>query len=240
MKLSARLAILLTVIVAALGFAACSNDSTPAVGGMPNNVCYDFVTLVSTGDNGTVFEFRKNGDSQLITLTAYVKIDTERIKVGSRLIICYVPSGGQLPYQSGAITLYGIAQVVNGTPQPATSEEIMSLQGDPLTVKTIARSGNFIDIWAEAYGAEDGVSLSLYLDEATADSEYPATYLIYGKGDGETRLRQVYASFDVNGLLSLPGCKGVKVTYYGSAGSGTVCFDKESVLPLRPDGNETE
>lgn len=239
MKSSSRLIIWLTVVLAAFGLVACSNDD-PAPGDMPDNVCYDFVTLVSTGDSGTVFEFRKNGDSQLITLTAAVKIDTERIKIGERLIICYVPSGGQLPYQSGAITLYGIAFVINGTPQAATSEEVMSLQGDPLTIKTIARSGNFIDIWAEAYGAEEGVSLSLYLDEATADSEYPATYLIYGKGDGETRLRQVYASFDINDLLSRPGCKGVKVTYYGSAGSGTVCFDKESVLPLDPDGNETE
>ena len=240
MKLSARLAILLTVIVAALGFTSCSNDSNPIVGGLPDNVCYDFVTLVSTGDTGTVFEFRKNGDSQLITLTAYVRIDTERIKPGERLIICYVPSGGQLPYQSGAITLYGIAQVVNGSPLPATSEEIMSLHGDPLTVRTIARSGNFIDIRAEAYGGESDVSLTMYLDEATADSEYPSTYLVYGKGDGEVRLRQVYASFDISSLLSRPGCKGVRVTYSGSAGSGTVCFDKESVLPLRPGGNTEE
>lgn len=224
-------------MIAALVFTGCSSDSDVS-DGRPDNLCYDFVTLVSTGDRGTVFEFRKNGDSQLITLTAAVKIDTERIAVGSRLIICYVPAGGQMPYQSGAISLYGIAQVVNGVPQPATLAAIEALKCDPLTVKTISRSGNYIDVWAEGYGAGEDVTVALYVDESTVGSDYPSTYLIYDAGDTEGTLHQVYASFDIDNLLSQPDCKGVKVTYYGRKGCETVCFDRESVLPLRPDGND--
>lgn len=224
-------------MIAALVFTGCSSDSGP-VDGMPDNLCYDFVTLVSTGDHGTVFEFRKNGDSQLITLTAAVKIDTERVAVGSRLIICYVPAAGQMPYQSGAIALYGIAPVVNGEPVPATLDGIMDLKHDPLTVKTLSRSGNYIDMWGEGYGVGEDVTIVLYVDKSTVDTEYPSTYLVYDTGGSEGSLRQVYASFDISDLLSRPLCKGVKVTYFGRTGDETVCFGKDSALPVLPDGNE--
>ena len=105
---SALLAVFFTI---ALGLTSCNTDDDN--GGGVDNLCADFVTFVSTGDQGTVFTFRKSGDSELITLTAPVKVDTQQIKLGSRVIIPYVPSGGQAPYQSGPINLYNITRIIN-------------------------------------------------------------------------------------------------------------------------------
>lgn len=233
MKLFAKLSLILSIIMISVVFTGCNSDDGPGMQ-LPDNLCYDFVTFVSSNEKGSVFEFRKSGDSQLITLTSTTRIDTEKIKPGTRMIIQYLPSGGQQPYQSGPINLYGIAQIINGKPVDKTLAEINAMHFEPMTVRTIERSGNYIDIWAQAFGAGGNISLDLYLDEATADSEYPEAYLIYTFTNIDGTARQIYASFDISDVLALPTSKGIKITYTTPSGKETVRFDKDLSLPIQP------
>ncbi len=233
MKQILKLSIIISIILSAMTFSGCNNNNV-TLPELPDNLCYDFVTFVSSGEKGSVFEFRKNGDSELITLTAAVKIDQESLKPGTRVIIQYLPSGGQQPYQSGAIDLYGIAQIINGKPVEKTLAEINANLGEPLTMKTIARSGNYIDIWADGYGAGTEISLDMYIDKASADSDYPEAYLIYTFRNMDSGRRQIYASFDINDILSRSDCKGLKITYRTNTGFESVRFDKDTLLPIDP------
>lgn len=232
MKLFAKLSLILSIIMIPAGFAGCNDGDDPVQ--LPDNLCYDFVTFVSSDDNGSVFEFRKSGDSELITLTSPTRIDTESIKPGTRLIIQYLPSGGQQPYQSGPIDLYGIAQIINGKPVEKSLAEIEAMSFESMTMRTIGRSGDYIDIWAQAFGAGGDVSLDLYLDEATVGSEYPEAYLIYTFKNIDGGVREVYASFDISDVLSMPTSKGIKISYRTSTGNESVRFDKDMSLPIEP------
>lgn len=231
MKLFTKISIILSIIMISAGFTACNSDDTP---GMPDNTCFDFVTFVSSSDKGSVFEFRKSGDSELITLTAQTRIDSEKIKPGTRLIIQYIPSGGQKPYESGAITLYGIAQVINGKPVEKTHAEIEAMHNEPIKMVTIGRSGNYVDIWAQGFGAGGNYTFEIVLDQETADSEYPEAYLVYTYSNIEGSTRQIYASFDISDVLSKTTSKGININYYTSTGMESSRLDKSMTLPIEP------
>lgn len=236
-KHSISFLIILFAVVLGLSVASCNSEDDGAMK-LPDNLCADFATFVSTNDQGSVFTLRKSGDSELITLTAAVKVDTEQIKPGSRVIIQYVPSGGQEVYQSGPITLYGITRILNEGIEEESLETIESWGHDFLNVHTIARSGQYLDIWAEAVCGTNPKRFVLVVDEATLSDEYPQLYLIFVTDDDQGRTRQVYASFDLSKVWELESCKGATVTYYTNTGTETMTLQKG--LPLQPGGDVIE
>lgn len=238
-KLTTTLLAILFTITLGLGVTSCNKDDN---GGMPipDNICADFVTFVSTNDQGTVFTFRKSGDSDLITLTAAVKVDTEQIKPGSRVIIQYVPSGGQEVYQSGPITLYGITRILNDGIEEEDMETIASWGHDPINVHTIARSGQYLDLWAEANCGSKPKRFVLVADKATLENEYPELYLIFVTDDDLGRTRQIYASFDLSKVWDLETSLGAKLTYYTGSGTETMTLHKSTRVPLQPGEDVVE
>lgn len=232
-KFTSRLFAALIICFLGLFSSSCNSESNQQY--VPDNICYDFVTFVSTSENGSVFTFRKSNDSNLITLTAAVKIDTEKIKPGTRVIIQYVPSGGQAPYESGPINLYGIALITNGDVEAKPLTEIESWQNERFKMQTITRSGNYIDVWFEAALSQKPKRFMIVADEATMDNEYPELYLVFETDRNMGNIRQVYGSFDMSKVWEQPSCKGVTVHYNTYNGNETVKFEKPTQLPIIPE-----
>lgn len=227
------------IITLFFGLAAtsCNSDSGNNI---LDNMSADFVTFVSTDNNGSVFTFQKSGDSPLITLTAAIKVDTEQIKPGSRVILYYIPSGGQGAYKSGPVDVINIVRILNAGVEEASMETITSWGHDKLNVHTIARSGNYLDLWAEGFVSKEAKRFVLVADKATLADEYPALYLIFVTDDDLGRARQIYASFDLSSVWDLPTSKGVKLTYYTDGGAETMKLDKSDLGPLKPGGDTVE
>ena len=213
-------------LVTGLGLSSCGSDDngTPDI---PDNVCYDFVTFVSTGDRGSVFTFQRGGDTDLITLTAAVKIDTNKIEPGSRVIIQYLPSGGQGVYQSGAIKLFGILPILNEAIETASQDTIESWGHDPVKVRVLARSGEYLDVWVEAVYGKAPQRFVLAADEATLGNEYPELFMIFVPDDDMGRVHQTYASFNLSKVWDLETSKGAKLTYYTDDGAETMTLRKQ-------------
>lgn len=235
-KFISKISAILLAIIIGIGASSCNSDSNN--GYIPDDLCADFVTFVSSNDKGSVFTFQKSGDSELITLVADVKIDTEQIKPGSRVIIQYLPSGGQKPYESGAINLYGISRIFNAGIEEETLATIESWGHNALKVYTIARSGKYLDFWAEGAYVNSPSRFGLYVDNATLENEYPELYLVYVSDNDLGRNRQIYASFDLAKVWDLDTSKGAKVTYYSTNGTETLTLHKPNKEPLQPGTNE--
>lgn len=212
---------------------SCNNENNVGVS-IPDNLCADFVTFVSTNDDGSVFTFQKSGDSELITLTAPVKVDVNQIKPDTRVIIQYLPSGGQQPYQSGPIDLYGITRIVNGGVDKEELSTITTWGYNTLNMMTIGRSGKYLDVWAEAAFGGNPKRFVLAADEATLEDEYPQLYLVFVADDEFARIRPLYASFDLSSVWDLSTSKGVKINYNTASGTETLTLHKSGREPILP------
>lgn len=228
----------LLAIVFCLIFSSCNNDNNNPY--IPGTACYDFVTFVETSETGSVFTFQKSNDSELITLTSAERLNPEKVKPGSRIIIQYIPSGGQDVYQSGPITLYGIAQITNGKTDPMTMDEIRAWPSNRIKMHSISRSGNYIDVWLEANISNAPKRFVIVADQATVNDEYPQLYLIFESDNNVNIPRQVYGSFDLNPVWELNSCKGVQVHYQDVTGDEVVKFEKTSKVPIQPGGDIIE
>ena len=161
-KLKTLPILLLTIFAFALS--SCNDDNHKS---LPDGTMFDIVTLVENNDKGSVFEFRKDGDSPLITLTSERKLDEKEVKVGQRIMIAYVPLSG-VSYVSGSIDLIAYRSVFNG------NIVIDKVSDWKLTheqrVTFINRSGNYINVSAEIYVQNEPKVYNLVLDEKTLDN----------------------------------------------------------------------
>lgn len=217
-----------TAIIAFMS-SSCSDNDKIGSGTLPDNICFDFATFVSSSEDGSVFQLQQSGDSPLITLTTTARVSADQIRPNTRVIIEYVPSGGQAVYQSGPIDLYGIVSITTGNITPRPLSDINSLFVESFKTISLTRTGEYLNVWAEAAYNSKIEKFELLVDETTLENEYPEAYLIF-KPDNGGIYRQVYASFGLNEIWKLPTCKGVKVNYQLASGKTSMKFDKETVI----------
>lgn len=151
------------------------------------------------------------------------------------MIIQYVPADGQQPYQSGAITLFGITEIYNAEVAQEPLSTIESWAYNNLKMMSIARTGQYINVWAQIDIIRDPKRFVLVADEATLGNDYPELYLVFTADDGLSRTYQFYASFDIAKVWNLTTCKGVKVNYNEYGGRKSVTFNKTTLLPTDPE-----
>lgn len=223
MKLTTSVFAIIISVIAGIFTTSCNSETDS--GDIPG-VCYDFATFVSTSDEGTVFTLRKNGDSPLITLTAAVKVDISQLKPDTRVLIKYLPSGGQAPYESGPITLYGLGLIFTGDVDSEPLATIESWKSDVINLKTMTRSGEYLDIEALGDYSSKATKFCLVADEATLNDEYPQLYLVFEGDNGLGYPHQLYASFTLSNVWELPTCKGVTINYHNYSGMETQTFNK--------------
>ena len=224
-RLSKLLALAILPLLALTG---CNNDDptpTPTIFSV-------FATLDPTGDNSSVFSVQEKDDSPVITLTSDRKVDTEILPIGNRCIISYA-NASEKPFVSGAITLYGIQLVANGKVENATEAEIQQLTADPITVRSIGRTGSYINLQCSAPVSLEPKQFGLYVDKASLDTESAKVYVGFrSDAPGTLDDKQFFGSFSIASLLQNPALKQI-IIHYQNNGAKTFVIEK-GPLTIQP------
>lgn len=202
-----------------LALTACnSDDDGPNTGGQRYFI--DIVTYEAGSEQGTTFTFRKDGDSQLITLTTTQRLDPA-FKVGSRLVIQYWPHSNER-FVSGPVSVIQVLHTAgDGAELPEkTAEQTSNWRSNPIKMQSIGRSGNYLNfIFTGAMGNRN-INPSACVDAATVDSDYPVIHIIYGPDDSFTDKEYMFfGSYSIAALWERPSCKGLMVYFKNETGT---------------------
>jgi hypothetical protein len=194
----------------------------------------DIVTLVSTGDAGSLFTFQQDGDSPLISLTSNYVIDSQYVKPGERMMIAYVPTSG-VAYQSGPINLVSYRDIINGKCLEGTASEYSSWGTEEQQIYSLWRTGNYINVHAGAYVKSAPKRYILVADKETLNDALPQLYLLFETDNNQSgALSAIYASFDISDIWNRSNVKGLRVHVNNAMGSNTIAIDKDSKDNLIP------
>ena len=231
---------LLMLPLLAVLMAACSDDDKPTSPTLPSNSLWDIVTVEKITKTSTTFTVRKDADLPLATLVASYSFEGSKdVKEGQRIMIIYT-SDGHPAYTSGGITLYGYrlleqtqAKVLEGT-----STEYSNWQSDPLDMISLWRTGDYINIHANAFchNASRPKRFILVADKATLGKETVQLHVIYEEASHGENRQVVYASIDMEDVWDLPTCKAVEINYFSASGNMKKTFTKSNYTPTpNPD-----
>lgn len=230
---------LMLALAAILAIFTCSCNSDSNNGGgiiIPANTNYDFATLTSTTQSGSVFTLTKANDSEPVTYTSTISLENNKsVKAGDRLVIAYTMAGGQQVYQSGPINLIGYILMDNTDMKVGDYSGVFS--SSPLEMEVITRTGNYINMQMQLYARNNlvGGSVSLVTDPNKLDDPMPELYVVYDNknNDGDNKYL-AYASFDIIDIWSRSTCKGVKVIYQTPNGIKSTTFNNNDVQTPQP------
>lgn len=213
--------------------ASCSDDNNsglPSLDGTFSTI----VTYEGSTDTGSTFTVTEPGTTVLTTFTSIRKFPTEgtgALAKGERVLI-YYKNTAEKRYASGAIDLRGIMKIYNGKAELKTQSEISPLRVDFIDVKTVEMAGEYVDLVATA-AASSAAVFGLYIDEATADDEFPVAYVVFSSDAPSAAERTVYGSFSVADVWNRSTCRGLRVRYNTMSGQRDTTFPKSS-QPIRP------
>lgn len=232
-KLIMAMALTLACIVS--GCNASDNGGGGSV--IPPNTQYDFATLTSTNQSGSIFTLFKANDSSPITYSSTVSLAGKKdLAPGDRLIIAYTTTGILKPYESGPINLLGYIMMNNA------NSTVTDLEGawrsDALEMEVLTRTGPYINMQMQLF-ARDNVTrgeILLVADPNKLDQAVPELFLVYDnpKNYGDNKYL-AYASFDITDIWTRPTCRGVKVTYQTTNGIKSTTFDNNDVVKPEPN-----
>ncbi len=231
-KIISMVAAIITIVIA-----GCNSSDNPGGGVViPPQSLYDFATLFSTNNSGSVFTLNKANDSQTITYSSTVSLASKKdVKPGDRLIIVYTTTDGLKPYESGPINLIGYILLNNA------STEVSDLTGNwsssPVKMDMITRTGTYINMQLQLYARNNSQrgDLMLMVDPATIDQPTPELYLVFDndKNSGDNQYL-AYASFNISEIWTRRTCRAVKVTYQTPDGIKSTTFNNNDVVTPEP------
>ena len=128
------------MILILVGLASCE-DENPS----DEAVLFDIVCLEKASNTGSIFSVAKPGSDEEIMLTASQQIDSRYVKPGDRLLLKYVPMSG-IAYKSGAISIKGYGQIINGTLDTTEESVPDGWNQDPVYLLSAWRAGRFLNI----------------------------------------------------------------------------------------------
>lgn len=197
---------ILMPLAAILTLISCSKDDI----GADNNAQLAMATFVSEDKSGSTFSYQAYDDSPEITLTAPGKTELG-MKKGTRTMLYYTVTRNNSE-NAKTIALQGTMNTFFDSLRIASNENIMQMRGNAVRLKSIWRSGNFINFNIFLQYTGHPRQFLLVVDNATRDKETADLYLIDNTmGVDGTFFRQAYASFFIGNLWNYPRCKRVRV-----------------------------
>lgn len=225
MKIKTSILYLLTALLCTGLMTSCkSNDD----GVDWSNVLYDICTLTSSNPSGSTVTLRKDGDSPLVTLTfANQQVDTERVAVGERFLIAYIPESGTA-YESGPALMYGYMPIYNGVITEGTKDSTDSWATMMQSLQAMWRTGEWINIQTICtYSNDRPARYELVVDKSTLSDDYPRAYLLYeADDDAKANTKEFYASFNIADVWELDHIKGLSVNIYSDGEHKVITFQK--------------
>lgn len=194
-----------------------------------------FATLTGKSETGMSFTTSEYLGSSTITYTTplYSQFKGE---IGQRYVIYFTrEDNNSTPFVSGPVSLFQINEPFTGTLQYAPLSEIS--QKLPNNAYCLYRHAalDYLDISFYAPIYKQPKTFCAYVDEATADNDYPDVYICYESDDALLSQQTFFGTFNMQSLLEKTTNRGFNLHFRYSNGLKYVQkFHKDGSAPDEP------
>lgn len=204
MKMLRHLPILLLAAIMALASCEKQEDLSRAY----TDYRYDIVTYLGQNDRGAVFEYLGHGDSASIKLQSTVGV--KDVKTHHRVLLRYDFADNRTGAERD-ITVYGCSGIFSDSlRRTPTSPD--SLPQHPIKLRSLWRTGEFINLHCQVEYTGKTRVMMLVADERTLEQDTVECYLVHDlQGQQASFWRDCYASFNVGVLWKRNSFKCLRV-----------------------------
>lgn len=193
------------IVAAVLGaiVAGCNSDEPYSYG----DFRFDMVTYAGSDDGRAVFELLQRDDSRImLRTTARCSVGVD---VGQRMMLNYIPAD-EIADGKQDIVARGYTEAV--TDSLRYTAGIDSVVMDSVRLKSVWRTGNYLNITSELKYTEGARQFYLVMDKASWHADTVRTYLVHNMMDEQAYFwRKCYASFYIGAVWKLKTCKVLRV-----------------------------
>lgn len=193
------------VIHAGIFLAGCSND------GQPPAMDFQFNMVTYSGmSDGAIFSYQAYEDSPEIILRA-PEVKNVNMRIGQRTMMNYVVTKEETPNVQD-ISIKGVANVLFDSLRVASIENINKFPNNPMQLKSIWRTGDFINLNCMLQYTGRARQFLMIMDKDTWHKKVVEAYVIDNVMGAETYFfRKAYGSFFVGNVWNLPTCKVLRI-----------------------------
>lgn len=209
MKQSISLLSIISLLII-LGLSSC-NKEDDNIQNLPTYM--DMVTFTEQSGNNSVFTFQVSQDAPVTTLVAPVKLNTEIVKLNTRLIIGYnVPEGVKYG-ESTTIELVSASLIYNDTVKIESISQYPLWDVANLNLQKVWLTGQYLNLAAYTPSSTN-TEIILVADKSTIGSDTVKIYAVYNNNlaSGSPLTREYYASYNLSDIFKLaPDLKAISV-----------------------------
>lgn len=192
------------IILTAIAFCSCSDEDYN-----DRALLSEIVTATRNTPDGSEFQYRRYGDSPLITLTAD-GISVKEEYIGKRMLLRYY-NESEIETSPRKIEIAALSPINNDTARIADIDTI-SWSATPIYLNSMWRSGEYINIHLRVMFSDSPRLFNLTADSATIDTDTPQLYMCHDTFDApDNYLFETYASYDISNIWNRPTCKGIDI-----------------------------
>lgn len=210
MKQSISLLSIISLLII-LGFSSC-NKEDENIQNLPTYM--DMVTFTEQSGDNSVFTFQVSQDAPLTTLVAPVKLNTEIVKLNTRLIIGYnVPEGVKYG-ESTTIDLISASLIYNDTVKIEPISQYPLWDVANINLQKVWLTGQYLNLAAYTPSSTYQTEIILVADKSTLDSDTVKIYVVYNNNlaSGAPLTREYYASYNLSDIFKhAPNLKTISV-----------------------------
>lgn len=186
-------------------FTGCSSDEPSAA----SDFQFNMVTYTGMAD-GAIFSYQAYDDSPEIILRA-ADVKNVDMRIGQRTMMNYVVTG-EATRNIRDISIRGVSHVLFDSLRMSSIDNINGYPNNPMQLKSIWRTGNFININCLLQYTGRPRQFAMIMDKDTWHEEIVDVYVIDNVMGAETYFyRKAYASFFVGNVWYLPTCRTLRV-----------------------------
>jgi len=206
MKDISKIALFLVGIL--LGCCGCSDNGTELSESITHSRD-DIVTYLGNDGSGARFEYLGREDSAAITLLSTAMLDSS-VLVNHRILLRYDFADNSTGSER-RITAYGYSKIFSDSLRYNVAP--LSYYGrHPIRLRSIWRTGSFINLHCQVEYSEIGRQLYLMADSATLYADTIECYLVHSPLTTDLQFwRDCYASFNIDVVWKRPQCRAMRV-----------------------------
>ena len=196
------------LMLAALSLMSCNDDKA---GGITDLMRTDMVTFEEESDAGTLFSMQEYEDSPMMYLMAD-GVHGTKLNKGERTMLGYYTKSAESPDKANIAVQFRIPVIFDSL-RVAAKERIREYEINPVELKSIWRTGNFVNINTFVQYTDKQRFIALIVDEATLGRETVEAYFVDDiLGHPGYYYRQAYISFFTGNLWAkYPDSKTLRI-----------------------------
>lgn len=198
--------LILSLAIVTASATSCNEDKGIEYGNFRN----DMVTFMHTDNGRAVFSLLQHNDTDEITL---ITADSCKLglKRGQRLLLNYIPEG-DMGTGVQSITPKGYTKAITDSLRYTDHNSVNAITMDSIRLKSIWRTGNYINLSSELKYTRQSRQISLVMDKSTWHSDTVHCYLMHNMMQEQAYFwRKCYCSFYIGAVWKLSSCRTVRV-----------------------------